>query len=319
MERRYTLTNFLDALDRPRLILNEVRRVVDYPSETVWNRYFDVRYGDGIDIAERDWDNLILLDACRYDYFADQNTIPGNLSKVVSAGSKSWTFLQRNFADRHLHDTVYVSANPFIERLDSGTFYAVRSLLDQWTHDPGTVMPESVVEAALDAYQSYPDKRLIVHFMQPHRPYIGPTAEEIRDEFRLRGWGVNHPEATSEEGISLWKAAKSGRISDQKIRMAYSETLDIVLEHARTLINSLNGKTVVSSDHGEMLGESILPHTRPIYGHSTGVQSRKLRMVPWLEIPTGSRREISEGEPQDQHNHDEEMVTERLQALGYTE
>jgi len=318
MGRRYTLGNFLDALNRPRLLFNEIRRIVDYPSEVIWNRYFQTQYGDGIDIIERDWDNLLVLDACRYDFFKDQNSIDGDLSSVVSAGEKSWPFLHRNFSNRKLHDIVYVSANPFVERLDDEIFHATWSLLDRWTEDPGTVLPETVVDAALEASETYPNKRLIVHFMQPHRPYLGPTADEIRENIRLSGWGEGHTTSDgSTGGVSLWNAAKCGQISKNKIRTAYRETLDLVLEQVFFLLESLDGRSVVTADHGEMLGESVLPHTRPIYGHSTGVQSRQLRIVPWLDVPATTRREIVAEPPVAVSGHNKELVSKRLRELGY--
>ncbi|KXB04317.1 hypothetical protein AKJ48_03015, partial [candidate division MSBL1 archaeon SCGC-AAA261O19] len=65
---------------------------------------------------EEEWDNLIILDACRYDYFERicDNYLSGNLKKVISPGSGTSEWLRRVFDNKKFDDIVYVSANPFI-------------------------------------------------------------------------------------------------------------------------------------------------------------------------------------------------------------
>ena len=46
---------------------------------------------------KEDWDNLIVLDACRYDMFKEINTIKGNLERGISRGSATSQFLIENF------------------------------------------------------------------------------------------------------------------------------------------------------------------------------------------------------------------------------
>ena len=68
---------------------------------------------DGFCIFEEDWDNLIILDACRYDFFEKLNHFQGVLEPRTSRGSKTWEFMRGNFRDRNLLDTVYVTDNPW--------------------------------------------------------------------------------------------------------------------------------------------------------------------------------------------------------------
>lgn len=72
------------------------------------------RSGTGIDIFERDWDNLIILDACRFDIFARVNEIEGSLEAVRSRGSSTSEFIRENFAGRQFYDTVFVSSNTMV-------------------------------------------------------------------------------------------------------------------------------------------------------------------------------------------------------------
>lgn len=66
----------------------------------------------GTDIFEDEgWDNLVILDACRYDAFSEQTPSRGTLESRESRGSASEQFIQGNFTGKTLYDVVYVSAN----------------------------------------------------------------------------------------------------------------------------------------------------------------------------------------------------------------
>ncbi|OLZ40166.1 hypothetical protein A6E15_03855 [Natrinema saccharevitans] len=262
-----------------------------------------------------DWDNLIILDACRYDYFERLNTIDGTLYKAPSKGKKSWEFMRENFATGEFHDTVYVTANPFSTDLDAETFYHIDHLhADRWDEDIGTVQPDDVVSAAIAAHEQHPDKRLIVHFMQPHRPYLGETADKLRRRLDLQGYGKH------DEGIQIWGAVKQRDVTFQEIRDAYTESLEIALGHVEELLEAVPGKSVVTADHGEMLGERVYPFTSRVWGHMEGFSTPTLREVPWLVIGADDRREIRSSDPiESERELDDDEITDRLEALGYAD
>jgi len=315
MKGHYTLENLKRAIRNPVLIGREARRLASWPIHQAYGKYVDRKCSDGIDVMEEDWDNLIVLDACRYDYFAQQSTLDGELTREISRGKKSWEFIEENFAGRDLHDTVYVTANPFSTEIEEETFYHMKHLhATDWDEEIGTVQPEDVVETAIEAHEEYPDKRLIVHFMQPHRPYLGRTADELRERLDLQGYGHH------DEGIQIWGAVKQGDVSIGEIQNAYSESLDIALEHIEDLLDDLSGKSVVTSDHGEMLGGRVFPFTTRVWGHMEGFDTPLLRAVPWLVVDSDSHREIISSEPiQSEGELDGDEIKERLEALGYAE
>jgi hypothetical protein len=107
-------------------------------------------------------------------------------------------------------------------------------------------------------HEQYPNKRIIAHFMQPHAPYIGPTGLELTD--RLGDFGVFHPHLQKYDipDLGIAAAMQSGEIDDQDLRQAYDENLNIVLEHAESLTDRLGGKSVITVDHGELLGERVV-------------------------------------------------------------
>lgn len=62
-----------------------------------------------------DWDYLVVLDACRYDYFAliYERFFEGVLEKRISRGVDTPSWCKATFT-RYYDDIIYVSGNPFI-------------------------------------------------------------------------------------------------------------------------------------------------------------------------------------------------------------
>jgi hypothetical protein len=308
---RYTLENFVAALHNPRIFLGEIYRFGVEFNIAYYRRTHSER---GVHVIEEDWDNLIILDACRFDMFEEQNCISGDLQYRRSLGSESWEFLRANFVGEKFHDTIYVTANPHSPKLPDGTFHAVINLLDDgWNAEQRTVLPETVVEATRRAAEQYPNKRLIVHFMQPHFPFIGAIGQ------RLEHGGIEEPSA-KDDGDSkrhVWGSLGHGRIQKAHVWEAYRENLDIVLTHVEALLESLPGKSVVTSDHGNLVGERTSPLPVRGYGHPRGLDAPELRTVPWLVVNGADRRSIATEPPVGETSPDERVVEDRLEALGY--
>jgi len=153
---------------------------------------------------------------------------------------------------------------------------------------------------AIDAHEEFPNKRLIVHYMKPHAPHLGETSNELRDEF-----GDVYP--------GIFMLYRSGVISKQTLRESYVETIELVEPRVRSLLEELDGKSVVSSDHGENLGERRHGLTQVGHGNPTPECYR----IPWLEVEYTDRREITETPPTEFDRADEEAIEESLSALGY--
>jgi hypothetical protein len=264
-------------------------------------------YPHGTDIfTQEDWDNLIILDACRYDSFKRQISMSGHLEKRRSKGGMSPEFVRGNFSNKHLYDTVYVSANEWFAQLrdeiDAEVHRFVNLQIDHLDLAGISVRPETVTEQALRLAEEYPDKRLIVHYMQPHQPYIGPTGQE-------------HFELSS--GL-IETLRKSDDITDELLWEAYRENLDIVLNHAEELVSELTGKTVITSDHGELLGERVFPIPVKTYGHFDGLYVDELIDVPWFVCEYSNRKTIRPEAPvTNEDDVDADAVEDRLRQLGY--
>lgn len=306
------------AIHNPLLAYNHIEREFSRKLQPSLKYIYD---DSGVMILEEDWDTLIILDACRYDIFEQVCDLPGELAKRRSVASATPDFLINNFSDVTAHDTIYISANAKVgkyrEILD---LFKTVGVWDNDIHEgvgqinPDSVSdPEPVIEKTLDIHQQFPDKRLIVHLVPPHIPHLVKDGEHL---------SANSPYRT-------YEAAREGEVDAETMRDVYRENLAYVIDSIKPLLQTLDGKTVISSDHGELLGEGIPMLYRLIhgrwsfynrqkfdYGHYRFVDVPELRDVPWLELPYNDRREISIGTPREDELN-EDQLDEHLRALGY--
>jgi len=283
----------------------------------LYNWWFNTQYGTGTDVMAEDWDTLILLDACRFDDFEEINPLSGELNSRISRGVDSDEFIRENFVGRELHDTVYVTANPHVSLLNSNEFYdTITEPIDQWDADLGCVRPGIVTNAAKKAHRDYPNKRIIVHYMQPHDPPLGTTAERLREKYQIGG---PISDGTTPDCDRIMELVADGTISADRARTAYRETLEIVLTEVESLLDAISGKVVISADHGEHFGEQPYPLLGELYEHYRNPRTIEVCKVPWFVVDTGTeRRKIkTEESTVGATSVSEETVAEQLQALGY--
>lgn len=241
-------------------------------------------YEDAVHVMDEDWDVLIILDACRADIF--EETIGTSefdtYDRKISLGSHSSEWVRRNFSGKSYGDTVYVSANPHTNLLAHDVFHDIVELWDtDYDDELETVHPESVAKAAKKAAAKYPDKRLIVHFMQPHGPLIG--SDEL-------------PPFDSDE--IYWQA--------------YADTLEYVFPYAMSVADDIVGKTVISADHGQINMDGIFK-TLGLKSHKPNLRIPGLVEIPWAVID-GERRDVVTDETK---TRVQDNVNDRLRDLGY--
>lgn len=266
------------------------------------------------EIEKRDWDCLIILDACRYDFFADnyEGLLKGELKKARSPvnckdGVATSEWCKAVFTEEY-ENVVYVSTTPHVNSFSevngfkaSDHFWKVMDVWNSgWNDEKGTVMPEKVNEAVLKARNQYPDKKIIAHYMQPHFPYLSlenpfnPKDKEPSShdnlKRKMRNFLGSRVRRVLGGGMTrrLIRALKLPPINpmDETLRKvghqglieAYTNNLEIVLEALGEVTGELSGKTVISADHGEYLGEE------GFYGHSYLPEHPVLNEVPWFVI-----------------------------------
>lgn len=312
---RVNISNFKRAVQNPTAVVGEIGHQLQRVN-SAYHRH--VVGKSGRNVMDTDWDNLIILDACRFDMFRDAyaSHFDGELERVRSLGSCTMEFLELNFDGRTCHDTVYVSANPHTRSINDETFFAVVNLfLSHWSSSHGTVHPKDVVRQSLNVYGDHPQKRYIVHFMQPHEPFIGDHSVNLPQT------GLERKETEQWGDLSVWTHLRYGieETTIDAVTEAYEANFEFVLPHVKRLVKELDGRTVITSDHGNLLGERLSPVPIRGYGHPWHIRHDALVDVPWLTIESDTRRSIEICEPIGQFggSDSDDVVENRLQSLGY--
>lgn len=274
----------------------------------------------GIHILDRDWDTLIILDCGRYDVFSEIIDLPGTLTKERSLASVTADFVKRNFLGCRAHDVVYLSANPVVGSQEK--YLDIYKLVGVWhkteqkkrgqENQRAITDPEPVVEKAIDLHENYPNKRHIVHILPPHVPHTFKDGEVLASDSPYRNYN----------------AAREGRVDASVMRKVYEENYKYVINKIQPLLDEINGKKVITADHGELLGEGMPQWMKFLhnrwgnqwdmynFGHYGDIDVPELVDIPWFELPTETRREIV-SEPPTANTYNSERVEEKLEALGY--
>ena len=292
-------------------VVDEIRE--NGASPTWWkNRFLHRVVGDvwfrriagntGEYVMAKDWDNLLVLDACRDDLYRAVANPDCGAVRSRGAATPEWT--TENFVGGSFPDTVYVTANPYVSIITDDEFHARYDVWKEvWDDDEGTVLPADLAERAREIAADHPDKRLIVHFMQPHQPFVDA---DLPGSF----WNVDE---------SPWKALEREGGDDSAILAAYADNLRLVYPIARELGLELPGKSVLTADHGNMLGERVWPFPVRDYGHREAIYTPENVRVPWDELPYETRKTITAAETAAEPAEITADVTDRLADLGYVD
>lgn len=254
----------------------------------------------------------------------------GKLEQRVTRGSHSKEFMMNQFSGRKLFDTVYVTANPYIERIDAeGVFHRIiKTYSDDGPNKKGPGRhPDHVTEVASQTNRIHRNKKLIIHYMQPHAPYLGREAESLRQtlyekhgmEFFRNDQIMGSKTSGEDMYPNLTYALNEGYISQAELYKVYAENLRLVLNKVQELISELEGKTVITADYGETLGDIRGIFTNPSirYEHYENLYSESLRIVPWFIIEHETRKDIISEPPRGVQTVSEEVIKNNLKSLGY--
>lgn len=277
----------------------------------------------GTPIWDREWDVLLVLDACRRDLLcevADEFDVVGGPDAVGahwSVGSKSAEWIRRTFAEEYselIERTAYVTGNPFTATVEFETEPAVLDevWLDAWNDELGTVLPRPLTDRAIATWRESDVDRMIVHYMQPHIPFV--TGSDPDSD--LDGDPTDFREGTD----GFWRPG----MGLDEVWPEYRDNLRYVLEDVSHFCASVDADTVaISADHGNATG------TLGVWGHPSDLLLPSLRRVPWVETTardTGdytpdvdrTSADASDEVPADGSDEAPE-VRERLRSLGYVE
>lgn len=273
-------------------------------------RYLGWHVPRGTNVYERDWDTLVILDACRVDLMEEltgEFSFIDGVASFESVGSMSEEWIEKTFVDAYreeMRNTAYVTANVFSDSLLSADDFLE---LDEvwrygWDEDLGVVPPRAVTDRAIDVARTQDPDRLIVHYMQPHHPFIA-------DDSSIASQFVSDPFGRGDEW-SVVDALRHGKISHEEFWRAYRANLRLALEDVAVLRRNHDADTMVlTADHGDALGEW------GIYDHPAGCLHPVVKNVPWVETTASDGGEY---EPATADRTEQDVaIDQRLRDLGY--
>lgn len=287
----------------------------------------------GTNIFDEDWDLAVILDACRVDALREvQDDYPfiNEVNAAISVGSSSKEWMVNTFRQEYIDtidETIYLTGNAWADvvlREDvsfsswtvmKGTIFDRSRFVEKLLYRPTVTRTdfekviiqsltdmngieafcaEELTDYAIHVGRNYGTERVLVHYMQPHEPYVHrvskgeePMEVDRRPIDHLQGGHDREP---------IWDA--------------YLDNLRYVLGEVERLLENFDGEALITADHGEMFGEWNL------HGHGEGILHPHLKRVPWVRA-TANDTHKDEVEVSFTDNADQE-VQQRLSALGYT-
>jgi hypothetical protein len=284
-------------------------------------------YRWGTNVFDRDWDLLVVLDACRVDALrevADEYDFLGGVKSIRSVGSTSFEWMNHTFDRAHedkIARTAYITGNSYTQRVlaqrgDTGhaampfgpTDYDIvppeefgyleelwRADLEgdpEWTvgsNDRTRRSPRYATDRAIAADGERDSDRLMIHYMYPHDPF--PLAEP--------------------ELFEPFDPLRAGDVSRETVWDAYLDNLRLVLDEVKLLLENIDAETVaITADHGEAFGEY------GFYRHVIGCPLPCMRRVPWVQTEATDTGEHEPTAP-DPTEAGTVPAKKRLEQLGY--
>ena len=254
--------------------------------------------------------------------------------QIVSVGARSPEWIAKTFSEDYtdeINNTAYLSANVFSQQVlvdrhpaniglrDSTLAYKLLSRIPTVNaeqlgrfeylyeyepvgedgpigHEDGGTPPRYVTDRGIRVGREHDYDRVILHYLQPHPPYISNALKENRGlkKYEADWWGYL---GETGDRTSIWNA--------------YLDELRFVLDDVRLLLeNFACEKVVISADHGESFGEYWE------FGHRTGSLNPNVRKIPWVET-TSTDNESYQPQFDPPGKKSQQSVAEQLEALGY--
>jgi len=229
-----------------------------------------------------DWNVLVIIDCCRYDIFKElimeYPDLRGNIIPVDSEcyNTQQW-YRHHWMPSAPIDDILIVSAHPSIYRkvhrfdLFFGRAEMLKFAMSRAEADDYSWMEPDNTFSVLKNIDT-DSKKLLIHILPPHLPYIGKRGREFLKSLR---WKKGHFVT-----IDIYEAVSEYALKNgwDEVRSYYVENLKVSLDSISRYVKKLKeyGTVVLSADHGEIIGPDTYKHGLSNYS--------ELREVPWHEL-----------------------------------
>ena len=159
-------------------------------------------------------------------------------------------------------------------------------------------MPEEATETALKEIKQNPNKRMIIHYMQPHIPFLDESPTIVKSKTReqtVKSKGIDGKISVFINKLKMifpslpfWYLERTfgnnagvGEIYFKRgfkgMKESYKSNLLRVLKNIEEVVKETDKKIVITSDHGEFLGEMGM------FGHGFW-KNDVITNVPWFIV-----------------------------------
>lgn len=260
-------------------------------------------FPNGVNVYEKEWDLLIIIDGCRLDAMkevAGEYDFLQNPGVHRSVGSTSIEWIRNTFTEEYadqMEKTIHVTANYHAEILSDNQFFEFERVYEYgWDEEAGTIPAGPVTDAAISLGREHKSEfeRMVVHYYQPHFPSIPKP--------------IGHGNKTDKNWSRLWRDG----LDEELVWNSYIQNLRYVLDNLSVLLQNIDANNVViSTDHGNAKGEW------GVYNHPRGVPISVLRDIPWYKTSASDGESYEPDLNKKKENYTEEQLQNQLEALGY--
>ena len=277
---------------------------------------------------EAEWDVLLVVDGCRLDLFEEvvrDGAFPfADVGSIWSLDSMTRAWMRKTFVHRYadeLERTHYICGNPFSLEAINGEHLGS---LDEtwrfhWDEEVGTIRPRPLTDRAI-AYgrerTADESERLLVHYMQPHWPFLRAPETSAGQGLDIEGivGETEQYQAWENNPNDVWERLRRGTVTEEEVWAGYLDNLRLVLRDIELLLENYDAeRVVITSDHGNAMGEW------GIYGHPLHMPLAVLRRVPWAETSATDQRTHDPDPTYLESRSVGADVAAKLDQLGYTE
>jgi len=233
-------------------------------------------------IHNSEWDTMIVLDACRHDFFKKCNTFKGKLMNVQSIAPHTYSWATNTFTGKY--PWLYFSAHMWIgdkirPKKPWNAVQHFKKVLPiwetEWNDDLGTVHPNAVGKYVRKYFEENPEEKCIIHYVQPHGPWIGKPGMKMH-------WTK---ELHDQYGVMADYMAQVKKPPHNFMKKIYKANLNLVLRSIKKYVKYFPGQVVITADHGEMLGEWDKTYRMGLYLHKENFPKwadTLIKQVPWF-------------------------------------
>jgi len=316
----------------------------------IWNTVTS-RYSFGTNIFDRDWDLLVILDACRVDTLAslaDSINWIDEIDKIRSVGGMSAEWMLKTFTQQReeiIDETAFVSGNIWSHRIFNERFHEhmehrydmIHEGFPKWEpvsandfayyetvypfsnqdlrlHPEAEHIPHVLTDRAIAVGRQEDFDRMVIHYTLPHLNHIANALDWAAGEHTL------HELMTGDLAISRdlqpeeksFEPARRGEVSAELVMGNFAANLRFAVEYVNILTQNIDATNVIiSADHGEGFGE------RGVWGHPYGCPFPPVKTVPWASTTAIDKRTYEPQYEKIDRVPTEQELREHLQAMGY--